>query len=58
MNEYLSLAILFGIVRYALPNMILKKHIAIFDGIIVSLCYALAVFLKKKIIYYKNDKPQ
>lgn len=52
MNEYLSLAILFGIVRYTLPNMILKKPIAIFDGIIVSLCYALAVFLKKKIIYY------
>lgn len=60
MNDFIYNVIIFGLIRYSMPNYILSKNIKLDKLIVTSLCYALAVYvtkLKNKTINkYKKEK--
>ena len=52
MNDFMYNMMIFGIIRYSLPNYLLSKNIRLDKLIVTSLCYALAVYITK----LKNKK--
>jgi len=52
MNDFIYNMLIFGLIRYSIPNFVLSKNIRLDKLIVTSLCYALAVYVTKM----KNKK--